>query len=144
MSPYPSMNSNGNTFDYSSRQISFCHGSRDVRRYEHDGSVTVLAAKNDEGKEFNAPNDGMVHPNDGAIWFTDPGYGALMNYEGKRYSTDNVQPFIMGGRRLRRCAHLCARRYPYRPDPSARDLRQRLLWREQAQSPVHGSESVTL
>jgi gluconolactonase len=36
----------------------------------------------------------MVHPNDGAIWFTDPGYGALMNYEGKRYNTDNVQPFI--------------------------------------------------
>jgi gluconolactonase len=91
---YPSMNSNGNTFDYSGRQISFCHGSRDVRRYEYDGSVTVLAAKNDEGKELNAPNDGMVHPNDGAIWFTDPGYGALMNYEGKRYSTDNVQPFI--------------------------------------------------
>jgi gluconolactonase len=90
----PSMYSNGNTFDYSGRQISFCHGSRDVRRYEHDGSVTVLAAKNDEGKELNAPNDGMVHPNDGAIWFTDPGYGALMNYEGKRYSTDNVQPFI--------------------------------------------------
>ena len=57
-------------------------------------SVTILAAKNDEGKEFNAPNDGMVHPNDGSVWFTDPGYGALMNYEGKRYSTDNVQPFI--------------------------------------------------
>jgi gluconolactonase len=90
----PSMHSNGNTFDYRGRQISFCHGSRDVRRYEHDGSITVLAAKNDEGKELNAPNDGMVHPNDGAIWFTDPGYGAFMHYEGKRYSTDNVQPFI--------------------------------------------------
>ena len=76
------------------RQIGFCHGSRDVRRYEYDGSVTILAAKNDEGKELNAPNDGMVHPNDGSIWFTDPGYGALMNYEGKRYSTDSVQPFI--------------------------------------------------
>jgi gluconolactonase len=91
---YPSMNSNGNTFDYSGRQISFCHGSRDVRRYEPDGSVTVLAAKSDEGKELNAPNDGMVHPNDGSIWFTDPGYGALMNYEGTRYNTGSVQPFI--------------------------------------------------
>jgi hypothetical protein len=29
----------GNTFDYSGRQISCCHGSRDVRRYEHEGSV---------------------------------------------------------------------------------------------------------
>ena len=54
----------------------------------------MLADKSDDGKELNAPNDGMVHPNDGSIWFTDPGYGALMNYEGKRYSTDNVQPFI--------------------------------------------------
>ena len=94
---YPSMNSNGNTFDYSGRQISFCHGSRDVRRYEPDGSVTVLAAKNDEGKDLNAPNDGMVHPNDGSIWFTDPGYGALMNYEGTRYSTGSVRPFIKEG-----------------------------------------------
>jgi gluconolactonase len=91
---YPSMHSNGNTFDFSGRQIGFCHGSRDVRRYEHDGSVTILAAKNDQGKELNAPNDGMVHPNDGSIWFTDPGYGALMNYEGTRYGTGSVQPFM--------------------------------------------------
>ena len=90
----PSMHSNGNTFDYSGRQIGFCHGSRDVRRYEHDGSVTILAVKNGEGKEFNAPNDGMVHPNDGSIWFTDPGYGSLMNYEGTRYGTGSVQPFM--------------------------------------------------
>jgi gluconolactonase len=90
----PSMHSNGNTFDYSGRQISFCHGSRDVRRYEHDGSVTILAAKNGAGKEFNAPNDGMVHPHDGSIWFTDPGYGSLMNYEGTRYGTGSVQPFM--------------------------------------------------
>ena len=26
------------------------------------------------------PNDAVVHPN-GDIWFTDPGYGGLMNYE---------------------------------------------------------------
>jgi gluconolactonase len=25
-----------------------------------------------------------VHPNDGSIWFTDPGYGSLMEYEGNR------------------------------------------------------------
>jgi gluconolactonase len=91
---HPAGNSNGNTFDYSGRQIAFCHGTRNVIRYEHDGSVTVLADKNDEGKEFNAPNDGMVHPNDGSIWFTDPGYGSLMNYEGRRYATGSPRPFI--------------------------------------------------
>lgn len=79
----PSMNSNGNTFDYHGRQISCEHGTRRVVRYETDGSITVLA-ESWQGKPFNAPNDVVVHPQDGAIWFTDPGYGSLMNYEGKK------------------------------------------------------------
>jgi len=36
-----------------------------------------------DGKRLNAPNDAVVHP-DGHIWFTDPGYGILLNYEGHR------------------------------------------------------------
>ena len=88
----PSGNSNGNTFDYQGRQISCQHGPRKVVRYEHDGSVTVLA-ESFGGKSLNAPNDAVVHPDDGAIWFTDPGYGALMNYEGKRADTGSPQPY---------------------------------------------------
>lgn len=88
---YPSRHSNGNTFDFQGRQISFCHEPAQVIRYEWDGTVTVLADSFD-GARFNACNDGMVHPNDGSIWFTDPGYGGLMNYEGKRHSTD-PRPF---------------------------------------------------
>jgi gluconolactonase len=80
---FPSGNSNGNTFDYEGRQISCQHGTRKVVRYEHNGKVTVLAEKVD-GQELNAPNDAVVHPNDGSIWFTDPGYGSLMEYEGNR------------------------------------------------------------
>ena len=79
----PSGNSNGNTFDYQGRQISCEHGTRKVVRYEHDGTKTVVAETYD-GKPFNAPNDAVVHPNDGAIWFTDPGYGSLMDYEGNK------------------------------------------------------------
>ena len=79
----PSGNSNGNTFDYQGRQISCEHGTRKVVRYEHDSSITVLASEW-EGKPLNAPNDAVVHPDDGAIWFTDPGYGSLMNYEGHK------------------------------------------------------------
>ena len=26
----------------------------------------------------------MVHPEDGAIWFTDPGYGSMWHYEGNK------------------------------------------------------------
>jgi gluconolactonase len=79
----PAGNSNGNTFDWEGRQISCQHGTRKVVRYEHSGKVTVLADKF-ENQEFNAPNDAVVHPNDGSIWFTDPGYGSLMEYEGNR------------------------------------------------------------
>ena len=79
---HPSNNSNGNTFDFSGRQISFEHGTRRVVRYEYDGTMTVLADSYN-GKSLNAPNDGAVHPN-GDIWFSDPGYGGLMNYEGNR------------------------------------------------------------
>lgn len=78
----PAGNSNGNTFDYQGRQLSCEHGNRRVVRYERDGAVTVIADKF-EGKPFNAPNDVVVHPN-GGIWFTDPGYGSMMHYEGNK------------------------------------------------------------
>ncbi len=75
----PSHYSNGNTFDYEGRQLS-CEHARRVVRYEHSGKTTVIADKW-QGKPLNAPNDIVVHP-DGGIWFTDPGYGILINYEG--------------------------------------------------------------
>lgn len=79
----PAGNSNGNTFDFQGRQISCQHGHRRVVRYEYNGKTTVLA-DSWQGKRLNAPNDAIVHPDDGAIWFTDPGYGSLMNYEGEK------------------------------------------------------------
>src|SRR3954471_1412177 len=75
----PSNNSNGNTFDFQGRQISFEHLTRRVVRYELDGSVTVIASQFD-GKRLNSPNDVVPHP-DGSYWFTDPPYGAQL-YEG--------------------------------------------------------------
>jgi gluconolactonase len=89
----PSFNANGNTFDFQGRQISFCHGTRNVIRYEPDGKITVLAARTADGKELNAPNDGAVTP-DGSLFFTDPGYGSLMEYEGNRLaeSANSMSP----------------------------------------------------
>ena len=66
----PSGYSNGNTFDFEGRQLSCEHGGRRVVRYEHNGTVTVIADKFN-GKRLNSPNDIAVHP-DGGVWFTDP------------------------------------------------------------------------
>jgi gluconolactonase len=79
----PAGNSNGNTFDFQGRQIACEHGTRRVVRYESDGKVTILADQW-QGKPLNAPNDVVVHPDDNAVWFTDPGYGSLLDYEGTK------------------------------------------------------------
>jgi gluconolactonase len=78
----PSNYSNGNTRDREGRLITCEHDTRRVTRTEHDGRITVLI-DTFEGKKLNAPNDAVV-TQDGAIWFTDPGYGILGNYEGHR------------------------------------------------------------
>ena len=51
-----------------------------MTRTEYDGSITVLIDKF-EGKPLNSPND-VVVKSDGSIWFSDPPFGILTNYEG--------------------------------------------------------------
>ncbi|HEY4265337.1 MAG TPA: SMP-30/gluconolactonase/LRE family protein [Micropepsaceae bacterium] len=75
----PSNFANGHTRDREGRLISCEHDTRRVTRTEYDGSITVLMDKYN-GKPLNAPND-VVVASDGAIWFTDPGFGKLSNYE---------------------------------------------------------------
>jgi gluconolactonase len=76
----PSMNSNGNTTDREGRLVTCEHGGRRVTRTEHDGTITIIADRYN-GKRFNSPNDIVVASN-GSIWFSDPSYGILGNYEG--------------------------------------------------------------
>ncbi len=73
---------NGNTVDREGRLVSCEHGTRQVTRTEHDGSITVIADRYD-GKRLNSPNDVVVR-SDGTIWFTDPAYGIDSDYEGFR------------------------------------------------------------
>ncbi|KUP90793.1 SMP-30/gluconolactonase/LRE family protein [Tritonibacter horizontis] len=73
---------NGNTRDRQGRLIGCRHGPRDVVRTEYDGTLTVLA-RTWQGKRLNSPND-VVVSSDGAVWFTDPTYGILSNFEGFR------------------------------------------------------------
>jgi gluconolactonase len=76
----PSSFSNGNTRDRQGRLLSCEHGTRRITRTEYDGSITVLLDRF-ENKPLNSPND-IVCKSDGSIWFTDPYYGILGNYEG--------------------------------------------------------------
>lgn len=76
----PSHYANGHTRDRLGRLISCEHGTRRVTRTEHDGAITVIADRFD-GKPLNSPND-VVVKSDGTIWFSDPHYGIMSNYEG--------------------------------------------------------------
>jgi gluconolactonase len=78
----PSNYSNGNTRDLVGRMITCEHDTRRVTRTEPDGGITILADRY-AGKALNAPNDVIAH-RDGSIWFSDPGYGILWEYEGHK------------------------------------------------------------
>lgn len=82
----PSNNSNGNTVDWQGRLVTCEHQARRVTRTEHDGKITVIADRF-EGKRFNSPND-VVVKSDGSIWFTDPSYGILTDYEGDKADSE--------------------------------------------------------
>jgi gluconolactonase len=73
----PSGRANGMNFDADGRLVTCCDGkdggARAVWRYEHDGSVSVLATHY-QGKLLNAPND-LCFDLAGNIYFTDPRYG---------------------------------------------------------------------
>lgn len=83
----PSNYSNGHTRDLQGRLISCEHGTRRVTRTEHDGGITVIADSFD-GKPLNSPNDVVVKSDD-SIWFSDPHYGIMTNYEGFKAPQEN-------------------------------------------------------
>jgi len=78
---------NGHTVDRQGRLVSCEHGGRRVSRTEHDGRITVIADSYN-GKRLNSPND-VVVKSDGSIWFTDPPYGILSDYEGHKAEPEN-------------------------------------------------------
>ncbi|TRD22014.1 SMP-30/gluconolactonase/LRE family protein [Palleronia caenipelagi] len=78
----PSNFANGQTRDLQGRLITCEHGGRRMTRTEHDGTITCLIDSYDD-KRLNSPNDVIVK-SDGSIWFSDPVFGILGNYEGHR------------------------------------------------------------
>jgi gluconolactonase len=87
----PSNFTNGNTRDRQGRLVSCEHFTRRVTRTEYDGTITVLADKFD-GKRLNSPND-VVVKSDGSVWFSDPAFGILSDYEGERAPSELPMAF---------------------------------------------------
>ena len=83
---HPSDYANGQTRDRQGRLISCHHSSRSLTRLEPDGSVTTLVS-HANGQRLNAPND-VVVKRDGSIWFSDPLYGLMNDYEGGRQESE--------------------------------------------------------
>ncbi|HEX2216847.1 MAG TPA: SMP-30/gluconolactonase/LRE family protein [Xanthobacteraceae bacterium] len=83
---------NGHTVDREGRLVSCEHGGRRVSRTEHDGRITVIADRYD-GKRLNSPND-VVVKSDGSIWFTDPPFGILSDYEGHKAESELGKNFV--------------------------------------------------
>ena len=76
----PSNFCNGNTIDNDENLISCSHGGRCIYKTDDDLNVTVIVDSYND-KKLNSPNDVCVK-SDGTIWFTDPPYGILSDYEG--------------------------------------------------------------
>jgi gluconolactonase len=85
----PTNHANGHTRDRQGRLITCEHSGRRVTRTEYDGSITVLM-DNWQGKPLNSPND-VVVKSDGSVWFTDPPFGLLGNYEGYKAESEVPQ-----------------------------------------------------
>ncbi len=74
----PSDMANGNAYDPEGRLVTCEHATSRVTRTGHDGRIEVLASHYD-GKELNSPND-IIAGRDGALLFTDPGFGRMAYY----------------------------------------------------------------
>ena len=82
----PAGYTNGNYRDRQGRLVSCEHGNRCISRTEAAGSVVTLVDRYD-GNRPNSPND-LVVKSDGTIWFTDPPYGILSDYEGHKAESE--------------------------------------------------------
>ena len=92
------------------------HGRRAIERTRFGPGLSdprdELVVSHYQGRRFNSPND-IVVKRDGTIWFTDPPYGILSDYEGHKAESE-----------IGRC---CV----YRFDPATGSLRQVSDWVEE-------------
>ena len=84
----PSNKGNGMTYDADLNLLICEHGTSSVVRMWPDGTREVLVT-HFEGRELNSPND-IIVKSDGTIWFSDPHYGIMTDYEGFKSPQENA------------------------------------------------------
>lgn len=82
----PAEYQNGHTLDRDGSIIACSHGRRRIERMALDGTLTSIVDRY-QGKRLDSPNDVIV-ASDGAIWFTDPPYGILSDWEGHQAESE--------------------------------------------------------
>lgn len=76
----PSDYANGHTRDREGRILNCSHLRHGIERTEFDGRRHLLVDRY-RAKRLNSPND-LAVKSDGTIWFSDPFYGLVTDYEG--------------------------------------------------------------
>jgi gluconolactonase len=83
---FPANNANGNFPCADGGFLSCEHLSRRVTKTAANGEISVICDRY-QSKKLNSPND-VVEASDGSIWFTDPTYGILTDFEGKKAASE--------------------------------------------------------
>ena len=82
---------NGHTREADGALLHCSHGQRAVIRTRFGPGLAPLADETVvdryQGRRLNSPND-IVVKRDGSIWFTDPSYGILSDYEGHKADSE--------------------------------------------------------
>lgn len=77
---------NGHALDLDGRVLACEQGERRISRWAADGTRETVVDRIG-GRRLNSPND-VVVKSDGSIWFTDPPYGIVSDWEGHRADSE--------------------------------------------------------
>jgi gluconolactonase len=82
---------NGHVLEADGSLLHCSHGQRSLTRTRFDAQGRVasdeVVVSHYQGRRLNSPND-VVVKRDGTIWFTDPPYGILSDYEGHKAESE--------------------------------------------------------
>ena len=88
---------NGHTREADGALLHCSHGRRAIVRTRFGPGLTPLAdeivVSHYQGRRLNSPND-IVVKSDGSIWFTDPPYGILSDYEGHQGESELGKHYV--------------------------------------------------